>query len=245
MVSPADADQFRRAQLGVRRLVERDLDRMWERIWSRIPSGPTQAANVRDAFLRQLPVLVNRHGEMAATLAADWYDTQRALHGVSGAFTADVRSTPYLAQRVEGTVRRTAGALWTPRPEEMMVGLRSAVGKYVLEAGRETIAQATYRDPQARGWQRIVRPDSCDFCRMLHGRGAVYVRETAFFASHKSCNCAAVPSWDPNAPEVDVEQYRASDRMEALRRYAEYNEDAAEGLANMRIRARAFAAALG
>src|SRR5690606_8457475 len=229
---------------GGRRLVDRDLDGMWERAWSQIPSGPAQAENIRDVFLQRLPILVSRHGEIAATLAADWYDAQRAAHGVSGAFTADVRSAPYLVQRVEGTVRRTAGALWTSRPEEMMVGLRAAVGKYVLEAGRETITQATYRDPQARGWQRVVRPGSCDFCRMLHGRGAVYSKETAFFASHKNCNCAAVPSWDPTAPEVGVEQYRASDRIEAMRRYAEHNEDAAEALANMRKRAREFAAAL-
>lgn len=211
MVSPADAGQFRRAQLGVRRLVERDLDRMWQRIWSRIPSGPTQAANVRDAFLRQLPVLVNRYGEMSAAAAADWYDAQRALQGVSGAFSAPLQPSPYL-DAVEGTVKRTAGALWTPRPDAMLTSLQPRVTKYVLAAGRQTVSRATEMDPRARGWQRIVRPGGCDFCRMLHGRGAVYTRKSVHFAAHTHCNCAAVPSWDPDAPEVDVDLYEASRR---------------------------------
>jgi len=195
--------------------------------------------------MRQLPVLVNRYGEMAATLAADWYDVQRQVAGVSGAFSAEVRSTPFLVERVEGTVQRTAQALWSPRPEDMLTGMKSASGKYALESGRETIAWSSYKDPQARGWYRVVRAGSCSFCQMLHGRGGVYTRETAFFASHKSCNCAAAPSWDGDAPEVDVEQYKASDRVEAMRRFAEVNEGAARELAAMRGRASAFASSLG
>jgi len=51
---------------------------------------------------------------------------------------------------------------------------------------------------------------------MLVGRGAVYKRESAFFASHGDCNCAAVPSWDRGAPEVDVELYSASRRTTGM-----------------------------
>jgi hypothetical protein len=51
---------------------------------------------------------------------------------------------------------------------------------------------------------------------MLHGRGAVYRESTAHFAAHKSCDCAAVPSWDPDAPEVDVRLYEASKRTTGM-----------------------------
>lgn len=212
MVSSADAARLRRAQVGIRKKVERDLDRMWSRIWSQIPAGPTQAPNVRDAFLRQMPVLVARYGEEAATVAADWYELQRARAGVGGAFRASLASSPYGADAVEGAVRRTAAALWTPRPEAMREGLKSAAGKYVLGASRATIQWNVSRDPRASGWERVTSGDSCEFCEMLAGRGAVYKDDTVHFAAHKSCNCAAVPSWDPSAPEVDVEMYQASER---------------------------------
>lgn len=211
MVSAADAERLRRAQVGVRALVERDLDRMWSRIWSQYPDGPTKPYNVRDSFLQQLPILVSRYGEAAASVAADWYEDQRDLAGVGGSFRAVIADSPYL-DAVEGTVKRTAGALWTPQPETMLVGLTAAAGKYVLAAGRATIQRNVSRDPFASGWQRVTRPGACRFCRMLAGRGGVYKEATAHFASHGDCNCAAAPSWDPSAPEVDVDLYVASQR---------------------------------
>lgn len=212
MVSAADAQRLRAAQAGIRTLVDRDLDRMWERIWSQIPAGPTQPYRVRDAFLQQIPTLVDRYGEVAAAAAADWYEAQRELAGVSGAFTADLAGSVYDLDAIDGTVRRSAGALWTPDPMGMLASLKPVLGKYVLSAGRETIIRATGRDPHASGWQRVTRAGACEFCQLLAGRGGVYKRDTVHFAAHGKCNCAAVPSWDKDAPEVDVEAYEASRR---------------------------------
>lgn len=211
MVSAAEAQRLRLAQLGIRALVERDLDRLWERIWSQLPDGPTKPYDVRDAFLRTVPTLVGRYGQDAATVAADWYEVQREAAGVGGAFRAVLAESPY-AGAVEGMVHRTAGALWTPHPEVMLAGMKAAAGKYALAAGRATIQRNVARDPQAAGWQRVVRAGACEFCRLLAGRGAVYKDTTAHFASHADCNCAAAPSWDADAPEVDVTLYRASER---------------------------------
>lgn len=211
VVSRAEADRLRKSQEGVRVLVERDLAQLWQRVWSRTPSGPTQAYNARDAYLRLVPDLVARYGEMAAAVAADWYERQRVAAGVGGAFTVALEASPYM-DAVDGTVRRTAGALWTPRPEQMLTSLQPAVGKYVMAAGRETLTRAADRDPSAYGWSRVGSGSSCRFCLMLIGRGAVYRESTVHFASHKSCHCSAVPSWDPNAPEVEVEVYQASVR---------------------------------
>lgn len=228
MVSPSDAERLRQAQMGVRRLVERDLDRMWERLWSQYEDRPY---DLRDAFLRSLPTLVSRYGEQAAALAADWYDEQREIAGAAGRFRATLQPSPY-EDAVEGTVRRTAGALFTGQPEAMRTGLMAATGKYVLAAARQTIVTATDRDPAARGWQRVVRAGACGFCRMLAGRGGLYTKTSVHFASHDDCNCASAPSWDPNAPEVDVEQYRASIRTTALReRAAAGDQQAARALA--------------
>lgn len=215
MVSQADAERFRQAQVGIRRLVERDLDAMWANIWSKAPSGPTQPYVVRDMFLQAVPVLVNRYGEDAAAVAADWYEEQRLVAGVGGAFRAVTAPSPYM-DAVDGTVRRAAGALWTPNPEAMLVAVKASSGKYVLAASRATIQRNVARDPRAAGWQRVTRAGACEFCRMLAGRGDVYMESTVHFASHGDCNCAAVPSWDQNAPEVDVDLYEASKRTSLM-----------------------------
>ena len=209
MVSPADAERLRLAQVGVRRLVERDLAEFWASLNLDRPEA------ARDALLEFVPLLVEQYGESSAAIAADWYDDQRDLAGVRGRFRADMASSPYL-DAVEPTVRRAAGALFTTTPGEALVALTASSGKYALAAGRQTIVGATGRDPRASGWQRVTRPGACGFCRMLHGRGAVYRESTVHFAAHGECNCAAVPSWDASAPEVDVRLYEASKRTTAM-----------------------------
>ena len=63
----------------------------------------------------------------------------------------------------------------------------------------------------------------------------MYKRETAHFASHDDCNCAAVPDWDPDSPEVDVKQYAASERTSAMseRQRADHTARVAAFLAEM------------
>ncbi|QCB93306.1 hypothetical protein [Cellulomonas shaoxiangyii] len=209
MVSPADAELLRRAQGGIRALVERDLRGFFGML------NLSQPERSRDLLLAFVPELVRRYGMDAAQFAAEWYDVQRAAAGVSGAYRATALASPYLAA-TEPTVRRAAGALFTDTPADALTTLLAATGKYVLAAPRDTIARATDRDPQAVGWKRITRPGACSFCRMLAGRGAVYREATAHFASHGSCNCAAAPSWDADAPEVDVRLYDASQRTTGM-----------------------------
>lgn len=207
MVSAADAQAFRQAQVGIRVLVERDLNRLWDQVWSTAVSPE----RVRDLFLDRVPLLVERYGLDAANLAAEWFEVQRAASGVGGAFAALPVASPY-QDAVEPMVRRTAGALWTPTPETMLIGLKASTGKYVLAAARATITTNTDRDPKARGWKRITSARACEFCRALAGRGGVYTEASVHFASHGDCNCAAAPEWDPSAEPVDVAAYRASVR---------------------------------
>ncbi|UNX54090.1 hypothetical protein MF406_14230 [Georgenia sp. TF02-10] len=209
MVSPADAERLRLAQVGIRTLVERDL----AAFFASLDLGRPEAA--RDALLEFVPYLVSTYGESAAAVAADWYDEQRAVERVPGRYRAVMQDSPY-TDAVEGTVRRAAGALWTPTPGDALLTLSSKAGKYALAAGRQTIVTSTDRDPRASGWQRVTRGGACRFCRLLAGRGAVYKQSTVHFASHGSCNCAAAPSWDPDAPEVDVGAYEASKRTSRM-----------------------------
>lgn len=210
MVSRASADRLRRAQAGIRSLVERDLNSFWGSLNLNRPEA------ARDALLEFMPVLVQSYGESAAAMAADWYDETRAAERVAGRYRAAM-VVPDETAAIEATTRRAAGALWTDAPNDALWMIAGRAGKYALAGARETVSHSTFRDPAASGWQRITSPGACNFCTMLAGRGAVYKKETVNFAAHGGakggeCNCAAVPSWDRNAPEVDVRLYEASRR---------------------------------
>ncbi len=191
MPSASDTARLRQAQAGVRALVERDLEAFFGSLNLDLPEA------ARDALLEFVPLLVAQYGESAAAVAADWYDEMRAADRVPGRFRALVVVPDESVAAVE-TVRRLAGALFTPSPADALVGLVAAAPKFALTGARQTIIRSTAADPRARGWQRVVRGDACEFCRMLHGRGAVYGADTADFEAHKSCSCAAAPVWASN-----------------------------------------------
>lgn len=205
MVSRDDADRLMLAQGGIRTLTERDLASFFDALNLERPE------KARDALLKFVPTLVEEYGEAAAIVAADWYDDMRASEAARGRFRAEA-VVPSERIAVERTVRRAAGALFTDAPRDALTGISSKAGKYVLSGSRQTIARSSFLDPEAAGWQRVTRGKTCGFCVMLAGRGAVYKKDTADFAAHGHCDCAAVPSWDPSAPEVDVRLYEASKR---------------------------------
>lgn len=210
MVTLTQANELRHAQAEIRRLVE---DRMTQ-IIDYLASRPNLTAEqFRNSLISQTNLVVSQYGDVAASMAAEWYEDIR-LTEVGSSFRARPATSPYGADAIEGMVRRGIGPFFDDVPDlaAVMKTVSSNAGKYVLGASRETIRTNTFRDDKANGWKRITRASSCDFCNMLAGRGGVYKRETAFFASHHKCNCAAVPSFDPTAPEVDVRLYEASKR---------------------------------
>ncbi len=215
VVSRADALQLRRGQEEIRKLVEGRMNTWAERILADTSLNPGQ---IRNALIEQTKFVVTQYGDVAASMAAEWYDDIRATEGVGGNFRAVTAASPYDDDAVDGMVRRAVGPLFTQAPDvsAVMLTLATNAGKYVLGAARETVRRNTFRDPYASGWQRVARGGACKFCLMLVGRGGVYRKETAFFASHGDCNCAAVPSFDSHAPEVDVAIYRASVRTTGM-----------------------------
>lgn len=213
MVSQADIDRLRQGQAGIRSLVERDL----RGYLSTLDMSTPQI--VRSRLLRFVPDLVETYGESAAAMAQDWYETVRADLGLPGHFRAVAPSADFWAETreaTEGTVRRVASMAESGDRTAMATALASKAGKYAMSGSREAIRRSTFADPRAVGWQRVTRGATCGFCRMLAGRGAVYMDDTVRFAAHGFCDCAAVPSWDRNAPEVDVDLYKASQRTATM-----------------------------
>lgn len=97
-------------------------------------------------------------------------------------------------------VRAAAAAM-----ERLMAG---AAKRHILNGGRQTITETIKAAPNVGGWRR-VGVGSCEFCRMLIGRGEVYAADSARFASHDNCNCSAEPAYGGGEP-ASVIQFTAS-----------------------------------
>lgn len=203
-VSDAEATKLRDLQLGAGRLIREELTLFFGSLNLERPEA------VRDALLQFVPTLVQRYGEGAAAVAAEWYDDVRSGLNIRGSFRARV-SGPTEAEQVDRMVRFAAQHLFTETPALALAAIAAPATRYVVERGRLTIVNSTNADRQSRGWERRARADSCSFCKALARRGEVYTQHSAAFASHNDCGCMAVPSWEPNAPGVPVDLYEASE----------------------------------
>lgn len=203
MVTQADERRLRDITLSLDRLVRDELTAFFGALNLEQPEA------VRDALLQYVPLLVERYGVTAGSIAADWYDDVRTGMNVRGQFRARVADR-VSRERVEAMVRFSAKHLFTATPALTLAAIAAPATRYVLESSRLTVIGSTMRDPQARGWQRRTKGDACDFCKALAARGRVYRKYTATFAAHNDCGCAAVPSWDRTAQEVPAEVYMAS-----------------------------------
>lgn len=149
----------------------------------------------RDALLEFLPALTAQYGDVAAALAAEWYEEMRGASGAVGKFTASL-AAPVPAAAVESQIRYLAGHLWTPTPEAILGPLRTSVDKYVKQPGRDTIARNATRE--GARWARVPSGKKpCSWCLILASRDAVYVsRESAGGGGgdsyHGDCNCQPV-----------------------------------------------------
>lgn len=187
MVSAASIRALRKAQAGVTALVRRDLSKFYAAL------DLTDAEAARDALLEYVPVIVNNYGEVAATVAADWYDGIRQTAGVRGSFRANL-VVPDNTDAINQTIRRAVGDLFgeNPDPETVLNAIAGKAEVYALEGSRLTITNASIDDPAARGWQRIAQEDACNYCQDLTGIDFDF---EPTFDPHIGCNCVAVPNF--------------------------------------------------
>ncbi|GMA33514.1 hypothetical protein [Litorihabitans aurantiacus] len=201
--------ELRAAQQGLVRLTDADITEFFRSMDLRRPE------QTRDLLIEFVALLVAQNGLAGAAAAADWFEEAREAERVPGTYRAGPADLA-LEDDVESAVRYSAGHLWSPTPELMLPSMLKEVSKLVLAPARETVVRSSEDDRRAVGWQRVTRAGSCKFCRMLASRGAVYRERTVDFAAHGFCGCAAIPSWDQDAPEVDVRAYSASARTAGM-----------------------------
>ena len=183
MPSPAES---REALIGLTRLAEADLRRLWIRIANQPPDA------VRDALMDVLPLLADEYGTAAAVMAADEYNDLRLIAEAAGLFQAEPVAPPTSA-RFEALARWGVDPLFGDAPDTAAALTRIAGGmqRSIADMHRETVVQSSQLDPAALGWRRIGHGGNCGFCNMLIGRGDVYSQKGVAFKSHDHCNCSA------------------------------------------------------
>lgn len=206
------ADRYRRAQRGLSRLLLRDVGRLWRLF------NPAQPDDFPD-WLEAANKVVARYGDMSASLAAEFYDVQRADADIGDDFTVSLADPPSVDQ-TETVLRWATHDVW-PRGGEVEarrepLASRLAVAerqteavtqKLVADQGRETIRRAVREDREAVGYARAAALGACAFCRLMASRGMVY--KTAGTAGrdandrfsgdasvakfHDNCHCGIIP----------------------------------------------------
>lgn len=203
----------RQAQQQIADLVEEILRKTWPLL---DPRALDATAEAWSALV--LPVVSDGHAR--SVRAAEDYlrafvAAETGREAVIPALLAPPMKAAETSLRVTGpiTIKALVGnGMATERAAE--TGLSLVIGsmkRHVLDGGRHTVEASVAADPNATGWRRVGDGDDCKFCRMLIGRGEVYSADTAKFASHDRCNCAAEPAYD-SGERATVEQYAASKR---------------------------------
>lgn len=166
-------------------------------------------------------IVEDAHGK-ALTLTRDAYTSMRRAAGHAGevAFVLPAPDKGKLRASMLylgpfSAKRALSGGARIPDAAETVYSNTTA--RALLEAmsgARGSMRATSLRDPAAQGWRRFANAGACRFCRMLADRGAVYRRETAFFAAHLHCGCSAGPVFvgAAPAPEANAIQYLASRR---------------------------------
>jgi len=194
-----------------------DYRRLIRQAWRLL--DPADVDGTTAVWMRVVLPLVMQGRERSARAAAGYLAAFATAEGVTPPTV--VIPAPEVARRAAETSLRVTGPVgikaltahgWEVQAaaaamERLMFG---AAKRHILNGGRQTITETIKAAPDVAGWRR-VGAGSCDFCRMLIGRGEVYSADTARFASHDDCNCSAEPAYG-GGPALSVIQQTASRR---------------------------------
>lgn len=213
MTTRADVELLRSANTRLVDLARADLRRAFGSL------DLSRPQRVRDELLEVVPALVREYGDVAATVAAEWYEEVRAGQ-VGGTYAARLgESIPDAAP--EASVRYAAGHLFTDVPEQALAVLTGSLQRHVLYSGRDTVARNVQLDPAKPRYGRVpTGPVTCAWCSIMASRGFVYHTEgRAGEDFHDDCDCAVAVEFDRE--QHHIEGYNPDelfDKYEAARR---------------------------
>lgn len=191
------------------------------------------------AVLEAVPLVVPPYYDAAGTLAALWYDERRAEAKPRTVYSATIIGDPETdwIEREAAKFRRATEGDLEIEMRRMVDEVALLAEKEVARGFRDTVLGNTRSDADAIGWSRVAGAGACKLCTMIAARGAVFREETAHFATHKSCHCAARPEFrnGEHGPEATATQYLATSKRRTaaqnaqLRTYLNENYPDARG----------------
>lgn len=188
--------------------------------WAQLQAGWAQLGLTADTVLSPSAIaaikellgdIVSAWGEVAGTLAADFYDDLREQAEIPGGFTAYVPD-PFNPGRVSGIVD------WAATPpvgqeldvDAMLAKLEGPAQRLLRQAQRDALEESARRDPARPRVARVpMGAETCAFCLVMASRGYVYrTVDSAGGGSpenrfHDLCDCEQDVTWstDPVLPE--------------------------------------------
>ena len=191
MASRADLSRLDKGRQSATLLARRDLNAFWATLDL---SDPTAAWQALEEFV---PLLVERYGEAAGVVAADWYDMLRSNSGVGGEFRATVApvSRDHLIARMRDDASRF---LHTDASASTLNVLSLLTSEWINRWINGTVIASAANDPAGPRVARIPKGATpCAWCLMLASRGAVYASDaSALAASHGDDRCGTAPIWE-------------------------------------------------
>jgi hypothetical protein len=153
------------------------------------------------AIVEAFPEIAWSRGEVAAVVAADFYDEARSLANPTSTYTATLADLPPLEQ-LEASVRWGVKPLWTVEDSgDIATRLGGSLARFTQQPARDTIINNAAKDSHRTGFARKpLGASPCSFCLMLASRGAVYHSEALAGQGnhwHDDCHCKVIPVADP------------------------------------------------
>lgn len=206
-------ETHRQAQLVVRAALVAAIVRIWPAF------NPDDLVGSWATIEPILLALVAEGGRTSAGLAAAYYEEFRAAEAIGGAARPVIIAAPPAPETVRSL--RYVGLIDTRRlidagrPDAASVAFTNVSGevsRQALNQGRDTLVASVAGDPKALGWVRVTDSKPCAFCRMLAGRGPVYMSKKSAtvgpvwsekrqrFQAHGHCGCSAEPVFSHEQP---------------------------------------------
>jgi len=178
----------------------------------------------RAILLDGVPEVIAYYSAGSSALAADFYDDERERAAPPKLYLAE----PVILDRTEKIRRAVAWASDPLFADDAATSVGRLADVVQLESARpfrDTVLTNRRRDPSAVGWRRVTN-GGCKLCVMLAARGAVYLDDTARFATHTNCKCTAQPvfSSDDYGDEASALQYVASRKRRTPEQQANLRE---------------------
>lgn len=219
MPSRSDVALLRRSQVRVAQMARAELAGWWATI------DKSNPMNIRREVEWFFPVLVEEYGNVAATVAGDWYEEiYRELPRMSNLANE---------ARARARARWAIGSAFKGDVDGALGSLEIVASELVRQFGRDTVVQSSRYN--GRMFARVpTGPETCAWCLMLASRGFAFHSETAakpMTQSHYgTCDCEVV-AYDGQVPD-GYDPDSMYDKYQSVHESGDTDKDVAAKLRN-------------